>query len=320
LQQQQNGINILNEYKPVMSNYIYQLYRADMTFRLLNFKKAKDLRQIRYYVENNDTARIAQFKRDYQSNTRVLDTASIPNEVLYHSAAYLHYRYSDCKVRSFNSAGSYAGKVLFNEVKRINDWGLRDRLFVIYFIHSWINLRENFDNFLKEAILNTTDGVCLNKLKAYLHNRNGQVAYNFALQDKDGKVVKLSDFKGKAVFIDFYFTGCVFCKLFYKYVLSEIEPKYVANPNIVFISVSTDRYKAEWLKTLQQGEYTSKNSINLYTNGEKLNHPLIKYYNILSYPALMLIDRRGRIFKFASNEMRSKRGLEEALNAVLEIK
>jgi hypothetical protein len=111
-----------------------------------------------------------------------------------------------------------------------------------------------------------------------------------------------------------------FCKLYYKYVLSEIEPKYAANPNMVFISVSTDRYKAEWLKTLQQGEYTSKNSTNLYTNGETLNHPLIKYYNILSYPALMLIDRKGRIFKFASNEMRSKRGLEEALNAVLEIK
>jgi thiol-disulfide isomerase/thioredoxin len=317
LQQKEVGIDILNNYKSAMSLYSYQLYYADMMFRLMNFEVDANLFQLSDSVEQKDTSKIAQLRTQYLKNHQIVNTDGIPYGVLFNSAEYLQYRFTDCKLRCYNVAESYNGRVFFNEIKKINDRGLRDRLFVIYFINSWKNLRDDYDDILKEAMENTTDLTCLNKLKAYGHNSKGQVAFNFALEDKDGKIVKLSDFKGKAVFIDFYFTGCTFCKLFYKHVLAEVEPKYASNPDMIFISISVDRYKEQWLKTLQQGEYTSKNSINLYTNGKRANHPLIKYYNILSYPCLMLIDREGQIFKFASKEMRSKEGLEAALNAVL---
>jgi cytochrome oxidase Cu insertion factor (SCO1/SenC/PrrC family) len=317
LQQKQVGIDILNKYKSAMSLYSYQLYYADMIFRLMNFEVDANLFQLSVSVEQKDTAKIAQLRTQYLKNHQIVNTEGIPDRVLFNSAEYLQYRFTDCKLRCYNMAESYNGRVFFDEIKKINDRGLRDRLFVIYFINTWKNLRDDYDDILRDAMVNTTDPACLTKLKAYGHNSKGQVAFNFALQDKDGTIVKLSDFKGKAVFIDFYFTGCTFCKLFYKYVLAEVEPKYAANPDMVFISISVDRYKEQWLKTLQQGEYTSNNTINLYTNGERTNHPLIKYYNILSYPSLMLIDRKGRIFKFASKETRSKEGLEAALNAVL---
>lgn len=39
----------------------------------------------------------------------------------------------------------------------------------------------------------------------------GQQAPNFALQDASGTVVKLSDFKGKVVFVNFWASWCPFC-------------------------------------------------------------------------------------------------------------
>lgn len=39
----------------------------------------------------------------------------------------------------------------------------------------------------------------------------GETALDFALQDKDGNVVKLSDFRGKIVFLNFWASWCPFC-------------------------------------------------------------------------------------------------------------
>ncbi|MBI4451023.1 DUF3179 domain-containing protein [Candidatus Woesearchaeota archaeon] len=39
----------------------------------------------------------------------------------------------------------------------------------------------------------------------------GQLAPDFELQDKDGKLVKLSEYRGKAVFINFWASWCPFC-------------------------------------------------------------------------------------------------------------
>jgi thiol-disulfide isomerase/thioredoxin len=317
LQSKQTGLNILKQFKANMSIYIYQLLYADMIFRLLNFEVKSRINQMTLSVRKRDNVEIERLRAEFLNNDITMDLDGISNVVLFNSAEYLQYRYMDSKVRCYNVADLYNGRIFFDQIKKVNDSGLRDRLFVLYFIHNWKDLRENYDKILQEAIVNTSDKTCLKKLEAYLHNRNGQSAFNLALQDKDGKIVQLSDFKGKVVFIDFYFTGCTFCRLFYKYVLADVELKYAKRPDIVFVSVSIDRHKEMWLQTLQDGQYTSRNSVNLYTNGESDNHPLIKHYNILSYPSLMLVDREGRILKFSSKEMRTKEGLEEALKAAI---
>jgi cytochrome oxidase Cu insertion factor (SCO1/SenC/PrrC family) len=317
VQDKQKGINILNDHKSEMSKYAYQLLRADMIFWLLNFQVESHANQVSLSVGRHDTSKIAQLRAEYVQKYSILDTTGIPNAVLFNSSEYLQYRYMDAKMRCYDVAPLYNVKVFFDEVKKIDDHALRDRMFVFYFINTWHNLRESYNDILKEAIANTSDKMCLTKLRTYLHNAKGQNAYNFALEDSRGKIVKLSDYKGKVVFIDFYFTGCTFCKIFYKDVLADVEKKYATNQNIVFITISTDRDKDEWLSTLRKGEYTSSSSINLYTNGMSGNHPLIKYYSILGYPSLMLIDPEGRIVKFSSFEMRSKRELEAAIEAVL---
>ncbi|MET0393295.1 MAG: TlpA disulfide reductase family protein [Chitinophagaceae bacterium] len=137
----------------------------------------------------------------------------------------------------------------------------------------------------------------------YNRQRVGSEGFNFELPDTKGRMVRLSDFKGKIVFIDLWYTGCGACQGFYKYQLSRVEEHYVNNPDVVFITISIDANLDRWLKSVNEGIYSSPNSpnvVNLYTNGEGSNHPLIKAYNVMGYPHPFMIDRNGKIYQIDS--------------------
>lgn len=71
----------------------------------------------------------------------------------------------------------------------------------------------------------------------------GQKAYNFSLQDKEGKVVKLSDFLGKKVVVYFYpkdnTPGCTKQACSYRDNFEEFK-----NQNAVVIGISKDSIKS----------------------------------------------------------------------------
>ena len=54
---------------------------------------------------------------------------------------------------------------------------------------------------------------------------NGQEAPDFALKDVNGKTVKLSDYRGKVVLLDFWATWCGPCKMEIPWFM-EFERKY----------------------------------------------------------------------------------------------
>lgn len=117
-------------------------------------------------------------------------------------------------------------------------------------------------------------------------------AFAFALPDSAGKIVKLEDFKGKAVVVDYWFTGCTGCILLQK-AIAPVYEHFKDNKDVVFLSICADRETASWKKSLQSGKYTHPQSINLITNG--FRHEMIIHYNITTYPKLMLIDRNGNL-------------------------
>lgn len=113
----------------------------------------------------------------------------------------------------------------------------------------------------------------------------GTKAPEFALPDAKGKLFRLSDFRGKYVYLDFWATWCIPC-------LQELKLKQVLNEkygeDIVFVSISLDK-NAEIMNS-----YLLKNkqltSVFLYGG---TSETLLDDYNIKAIPTYFLLDRDG---------------------------
>jgi thiol-disulfide isomerase/thioredoxin len=117
----------------------------------------------------------------------------------------------------------------------------------------------------------------------------GQPAFDFSGKDAQGNVIKLSDFKGKLVYVDVWATWCGPCKYEIPY-LDTLETDYHGK-NIVFISYSIDEDHAAWLKFVPENKLQGVQII-----GEKAwESALCKKYKIMGVPTFMLFDTEGKI-------------------------
>jgi len=117
-------------------------------------------------------------------------------------------------------------------------------------------------------------------------------AFAFALPDSSDRIVKLQDFKGKTLVVDYWFTGCRACINLQKS-LAPVYKHFKDRKDVVFISICTDQSKKGWKNSITGGQYTHPESINLTTGG--FRHEMIIKYNITSFPKLMLIDGSGNL-------------------------
>jgi hypothetical protein len=65
---------------------------------------------------------------------------------------------------------------------------------------------------------------------------------------------------------------------------------------MVFVSINVDADKTEWLESVAAGTYSCAEDILLYTNGQGLEHPLIKYYMYTGFPEVVILDREGKVY------------------------
>lgn len=131
---------------------------------------------------------------------------------------------------------------------------------------------------------------------------SGSIAYNFTLPNSEGNLVKMDDFKGKVVLIDFWFTGCSGCINTARILKNEVEPELKQYADFAVVSISVDKRKDTWIASINNGQYTSKSHVNLFTDGLGGNHDIIKHYAIIGYPTCIIIDRDGKIFARLSTE------------------
>jgi thiol-disulfide isomerase/thioredoxin len=121
----------------------------------------------------------------------------------------------------------------------------------------------------------------------------GHPAYNFTLSDTNKAPHHLTDYKGKILVLDFWFTGCGNCRELTPK-LRMVEERFKNNNRVLFISISSDKNLSVWKNSIKSGLYTtSSNEINLYTAGNGTNDPLYKKTNTYSSPTLKLIDDKG---------------------------
>ncbi len=139
----------------------------------------------------------------------------------------------------------------------------------------------------------------------------GKQAPDFTLKDLSGKEHKLSDFRGKYVFLDFWGTWCKPCVA----LLPKIRKAYdqVDKSKIEFIGICVGCHDVD------MNEFAKENNLNwlqLVDNDGEGEVYVNEVYLINSFPTPLLIDPNGKIVEDGSTE----EGYERFLNPMAVIK
>jgi peroxiredoxin len=144
---------------------------------------------------------------------------------------------------------------------------------------------------LTPAVQNTPQGQELNQfLHEYRATAIGSTAQDFTMNDTNGKPVKLSDFRGKYVLVDFWASWCMPCRKENPNVV-RIHDQY-KDRNFTILGVSLDDNREAWLRAIEKDrlKWTHVSDLKKWEQA-----PVAKLYAISAIPCSLLLDPQGRI-------------------------
>ena len=179
------------------------------------------------------------------------------------------------------------------------------------------NLDVNFIALQKNNIERSRAGMTAfykdRKAKLLLNNAlNNSMSSPFDYLNFKGGNTKLSDFKGKYVYIDVWATWCGPCIAEIPF-LKKVEEKYEGK-NIAFVSISVDVQKdfEKWKKFVKDKQL---GGIQLFAD-KNWNSDFVKSFGINSIPRFILIDPSGKVVS-ADAARPSSPKLSEQLDTLL---
>lgn len=280
----------------------------------------------------NDSTLHDTLLKEYQSKHLYSKPDTSIREMWAHSPFYVNYLYyktlADDSFKSLSgmvdspndSEGSAYQIDLFEHAY---SGALRDKLLIL-----WMNRQLTFSR-LSEQHLQRLSGLVKSPfcqqlvLAAKETFGQGQPVVDFTFRDSLDHPVKISDFKGKVIFIDMWFTGCGACKSVAK-AIPEVEKVFDGNPDVVFLSVSIDKDREAWKASIRKEEvrskrfphagsyYAGEGTVYLNTGGSGSDNDFIKkYVPGNAYPRLLMVDKEQKIY--SSNPPRPDTSAEKLI-------
>lgn len=284
------GKIILNRYKSQVGKEVYNILDCDVVGDLhLSFltailsdiilRKSADLKFLHTYL-------LTYFRQ------------TIPREAIY-SISLLDFLYKKERTLSrflgsgFRSNYSMVFGDVYRRLMKYNG-ALREKLITIAFIDLQTNSLDIYDFLDKEiaSMRHISSRRILSDMKKAAYDN--PYLGDFVFQDTAGNLVHFKDFKGKKIIIDFWFRGCGGCKGL-NIEMRPVYDSFMRADSIIFVSVNVDARRDTWIKGLNEKSYTHGSQVCLNTGGSGTDHPLLKRFNYIGFPQLLIIGTDGKL-------------------------
>lgn len=165
---------------------------------------------------------------------------------------------------------------------------------------------------MDETAKNTLSGKWLQHRTDSLYNYSiGAPAYDFELRNAEGEKVKLSDFRGKIVLVDFWASWCAACRNEMKSLLPIYND--LKSKDLEFISISLDTKDEDWRKamSIEKLPWVMLCDDEGFVIGNRHNK-LQRAFGFYSIPFIVLIDKEGHLI---ARDLRGEQVREAILKA-----
>jgi peroxiredoxin len=142
----------------------------------------------------------------------------------------------------------------------------------------------------------------------------GQMAPEFELKTLDGKAAKLSDYKGKAVLLNFWATWCEPCKVEMPWLVDFNKQYGPQGFTVLGVAMDDDAATKDWVQK----------DIQKFAGEMKVNYPVLlgtskigdTYGGVPFLPEIFYIDRTGKIVQHGIG-LKGKGEIEENIKKAL---